>query len=65
MSEVRPKINILTGDQIEQVHNFSLEILSNVGIRVESTKAIDIFEKVKLFAYTLGEHIKKTRTKGR
>ena len=45
MSEVRPQISVLTGDQIERVHNFSLEILSTIGIRVDSTRAMSIFEK--------------------
>jgi trimethylamine--corrinoid protein Co-methyltransferase len=45
MNEVRPQISVLTGDQIERVHNFSLEILSTIGIRVDSTRAMHIFEK--------------------
>jgi trimethylamine--corrinoid protein Co-methyltransferase len=45
MSEVRPQINVLSRDQIEQVHHYSLEILSTVGIRVESARAVAIFDK--------------------
>jgi trimethylamine--corrinoid protein Co-methyltransferase len=45
MSEVRPQISVLNGDQIERVHVFSLEILSTIGIRVDSTRAMSIFEK--------------------
>ena len=45
MNEVRPQISVLAADQIERVHNFSLEILSTIGIRVDSTRAMGIFEK--------------------
>lgn len=36
---VVPKITVLRGDQIEEVHELSLRILSEVGVRVESESA--------------------------
>ena len=33
---VRPLITVLDQQQIQQVHHYSLEILSSVGVRVES-----------------------------
>ena len=40
-----PRLNVLTTEQIEHVHARSLEILSSVGIRVDSARAGKIFAK--------------------
>jgi len=48
MSKVKPAIQVLTRNQIEKIHDYSLEILSTTGIRVDSMRAR------KLFAKTLG-----------
>ena len=48
MSEVKPGIKVLTREQIDTVHNYSLEILSTTGIRIDSLRAR------KLFAEALG-----------
>jgi trimethylamine--corrinoid protein Co-methyltransferase len=48
MSEVKPAIKVLTRKQIEKIHNYSLEILSTTGIRIDSLRAR------KLFANALG-----------
>ena len=48
MSEVKPAIKVLTRNQIEKIHSYSLEILSKTGIRIDSLRAR------KLFAKTLG-----------
>lgn len=45
MSTVMPKVSILNDEQKAVVHNYSLKILSSVGIRVDSTRARDIFER--------------------
>lgn len=45
MSTVMPKISILNDEQKAVVHNYSLKILSSVGIRVDSAQARDIFER--------------------
>jgi trimethylamine--corrinoid protein Co-methyltransferase len=39
MSEVQPAINVLSREQIDSIHHYSLEILSRVGIRVDSKRA--------------------------
>jgi trimethylamine--corrinoid protein Co-methyltransferase len=43
LPDVLPRINVLTQEQIEHIHAHSLEILSSVGIRVDSARARDIF----------------------
>ena len=48
MSEVQPTINVLNKAQIDSIHHYSLEILSRVGIRVDSVRAR------KLFSGTIG-----------
>ncbi len=45
MSEVKPEIKVLTREQIETIHNYSLEILSTTGIRVDSLGARKLFTK--------------------
>ncbi len=39
MSEVKPVIRALSRDQCEQVHQYSLRILSSVGVRIDSENA--------------------------
>jgi trimethylamine--corrinoid protein Co-methyltransferase len=45
MSEVKPAIKVLTRNQIEKIHYYSLEILSTTGIRVDSLRARKLFAK--------------------
>ena len=45
LPDVLPRINVLTQAQIEKIHESSLEILSSVGVRVDSTRARRIFIK--------------------
>jgi trimethylamine--corrinoid protein Co-methyltransferase len=45
LSDVLPRIHVLTREQIEHIHAQSLEILSSVGIRVDSVSARKIFAK--------------------
>jgi trimethylamine--corrinoid protein Co-methyltransferase len=45
MSEVKPAIKVLTREQIDKIHNYSLEILSTTGIRVDSLRARKLFAK--------------------
>lgn len=45
MSNVRPKISILDPEQIARIHEYSLQILSTVGIRVAAKKARGLFLK--------------------
>ncbi|MFC2064698.1 trimethylamine methyltransferase family protein [Chloroflexota bacterium] len=46
-SGVRPVLSVLSQEQIEQVHQYSLKILSDVGLRVDSSRALKIFETSK------------------
>jgi len=43
MSMVKPEINVLNRENREQVHRYSLDILSRVGIRVDFKPARDLF----------------------
>jgi trimethylamine--corrinoid protein Co-methyltransferase len=40
-----PPLNILTEEQVEAIHRATLDVLENTGIRFESEKALQIFEK--------------------
>ena len=42
---VRPKLNLLGPDQINEVHRYSILILEDTGIKVESKTALNIFAK--------------------
>jgi trimethylamine:corrinoid methyltransferase-like protein len=44
-SIVQPKLSVLNGQQIEQIHHYSLEILSKVGLRVDSARALAVFSR--------------------
>jgi trimethylamine--corrinoid protein Co-methyltransferase len=50
MSEARARVSVLARDQIEKIHHYSLEILSRVGVRVESQAARKVFEKASIKA---------------
>ena len=45
MSIVSPKISLLNSEQINQVHKYTLQILSGVGIRVDAGQARGLFLK--------------------
>ena len=45
LPDILPRINVLSQEQIEYIHTQSLEILSSVGVRVDSAHARDIFVK--------------------
>jgi trimethylamine--corrinoid protein Co-methyltransferase len=44
-SFVRPSLSVLSDEQIHQVHAWSLQILSEVGIRVDSNRAHQVFSR--------------------
>lgn len=44
-SVVRPKLSVLNSQQIEQIHQYSLEILSRIGLRVDSPRALALFAR--------------------
>ncbi len=41
----KPRISFLSQDEIELIHNASLEVLENTGVKVESKKALDILKE--------------------
>jgi trimethylamine--corrinoid protein Co-methyltransferase len=42
---VKPKLTVLDSEQIQQVHDYSLQILSTTGVRVDSEKARQLFAR--------------------
>lgn len=42
---VQPNLSILNPEQIKQVHDYSMQILSTVGVRVDSKRAQKLFAK--------------------
>ncbi len=42
---VQPKITVLSRDQMERVHEYSLQVLLNTGVRVDSAQARQIFSQ--------------------
>jgi len=44
-NNVRPRLQLLSPEQINEVHQYSISILENTGIKVESKEALKIFEK--------------------
>jgi len=50
-SIVKPRLTVLTPDQIEQVHAYSLQILSRTGLRVDSSRAGNIFASAEGAAF--------------
>ncbi|MBW1866238.1 MAG: trimethylamine methyltransferase family protein [Deltaproteobacteria bacterium] len=47
MSLITPQITVLKPDQIARIHAYSLEILSTVGIRIDSKEARGLFVKAQ------------------
>jgi len=45
MNEVRPTIKVLSEAQLDRIHHYSLEILSRVGVRVDSNRARAVFAR--------------------
>ena len=45
MSKARPRLTLLSAEQIQQVHAYSLEILATTGVRVDSPRARAMFER--------------------
>lgn len=45
LMNVRPRLQLLSPEQMHQVHRYSIRILEDTGIEVESQEAISIFKK--------------------
>lgn len=44
---VKPSLTLLTSEQIEEIHAYSLQILSTTGLRVDSDRARKLFAKAE------------------
>jgi trimethylamine:corrinoid methyltransferase-like protein len=42
--KVRPKLQLLSPEQLNEIHNFSIKVLEETGIKVESKSALNIFK---------------------
>lgn len=58
---VQPRIAVLNRGQIEQVHEYSLRILSSVGVRVDSQRARQLFAHAIGPACADGDHVRIPR----
>ena len=47
MDNVLPKLILLTEDQIRQIYQYSLRILSETGVRVDSSRIVERLEKTR------------------
>ncbi len=45
LNRVRPRLEVLSKDQILQIHDYSLRILSSAGVRVDSERARNLFAR--------------------
>ena len=45
MNNVRPHLSLLSPEQIQQVHQYTLRILSETGVRVDSESVIELLRK--------------------
>jgi len=45
MKKVLPRLQLLSIEQMNEVHHYSIRILEETGIEVESKEALRIFEK--------------------
>jgi len=56
-SQIRPRFQLLSQDQIKQIHLATLEILERTGVRVMLPEALDLLEKAG--AWVLSENMVK------
>jgi trimethylamine--corrinoid protein Co-methyltransferase len=45
LGQVRPRLTVLAADQVEQIHEYSVQLLSTVGVRVDSERARRLFAR--------------------
>src|SRR5258706_9488657 len=45
MNNVRPQLKMLTEEQIQDIHTYTLELLATTGVRVDSPSALKMLEK--------------------
>ena len=58
---VRPRIAVLTQEQIEQVHAYSLKVLESVGVRVDSERARLLFARALGAGAVSGDRVRIPR----
>jgi trimethylamine--corrinoid protein Co-methyltransferase len=59
---IRPSLTILDQEQIQRVHEYSLQILSTTGIRVDSERARQLFEQITGYKATEGSVVRIPRS---
>ena len=45
MNNVRPRLTMLTEEQIQDIHQYTLKILATTGVRVDSPSALEMLTK--------------------
>ncbi len=45
MNNVRPKLTMLTEEQVHEIHNRTMNVLETVGVRVDSPSALEMLKK--------------------
>jgi len=45
MNNVRPHLSMLTEEQIQDIHKYTLQLLATTGVRVDSPSALAMLEK--------------------
>ena len=45
MNNVRPQMKMLTEEQIQEIHEYTLTLLTTTGVRVDSPSAVAMLEK--------------------
>ena len=45
MNNVRPQMKMLTEEQIQDIHKYTLKLLATTGVRVDSPSAVTMLEK--------------------
>ncbi len=54
---VQPSLSVLTAEQVERVHRDSLQILSTVGVRVDSDRARQVFARATGASLDQGDRV--------
>src|SRR5574338_804208 len=45
MNNVRPQLKMLTDEQIQDIHKYTMQVLATTGVRVDSPSALAMLEK--------------------
>jgi trimethylamine--corrinoid protein Co-methyltransferase len=58
VGQVQPHLALLDGTHREQVHNYSIQVLSSIGVRVDSERAKHLFAEVFGSTVTAGDRVR-------